>query len=116
MERVMSRGVLLLVASLSGLALGGCVPSLLASAAGAAIQSAQPKPQSNAHLKPAAQAACTQNAAQYGTVHIIDVVQRSVDRIIVWGTVDDGKKRRSFECGFKTTVTYFKLRDIQPVR
>ena len=104
--------VLLLVAS-SALPLGGCVASIAASAAGLAMQAARGQPQSNAHLQPTAQAACTARAAPLGSVNIIDVVQRSTDRIVVWGTVDDGNRRRSFECGFKTSVTYFKLRDIR---
>jgi hypothetical protein len=45
-------------------------------------------------------------------VHIIDVEQRSVDKLVVWGTVDDGKQRRSFQCDFKHKVTGFKLREI----
>jgi hypothetical protein len=40
-------------------------------------------------------------------------VQSSVDRIVVWGTVDNGQRKQSFECGFKTAVTYFKLREIR---
>ena len=96
-----------------GLALSGCVAGMVASAAGSAIQAARWQPQSNEQLQPTARTACTQHAAQYGAVHIIDVVQSSVDRIVVWGTVDDGKQRRSFECGFKTAISYFKLRDIR---
>lgn len=67
-------------------------------------------------MQPAAKAACSDSAARYGAVHIIDVQQRSVDKIIVWGTVDDGKQRRSFECGFETAISYFKLRDIRMSR
>ena len=33
-------------------------------------------------------------------------------KIIVWGTVDDGKQRRSFQCDFGTKMTGFKLRPI----
>jgi hypothetical protein len=53
---------------------------------------------------------------RYGAVHIIDIEQRSVDKIVVWGTVEDGKQRRSFECGFKSAIAYFKLRDIPASR
>ena len=77
-----------------------------------AVRSAQGTPESNAELRPVARAACSERAAGHGAVHVIDVEQRSVDRIIVWGTVDDGKRRQSFECGFKRAVTYFELRKI----
>jgi hypothetical protein len=36
--------------------------------------------------------------------------------MVVWGTVDDGKQKRSFECGFRTKITGFKLRPIKPMR
>ena len=78
-----------------------------------AIRSAQPKPQSNAHLKPAALEACTERARHYGAVHVIDVEQRSINRMIVWGTVTDAKERRSFQCHFTTTITDFRLRAIK---
>lgn len=68
-------------------------------------------------MQPTAKAACSAYAARYGAAHVIDVEQRSVDKIIVWGTVDDrSKQRRSFECGFKTAISYFKLRDIDASR
>ena len=31
-----------------------------------------------------------------------------------WGTVDDGKQRRSFECHYTTKITGFTLRTIAP--
>ncbi len=102
----------LLVAA--ALALGGCVAGMAASAIGMAARSAQGQPASNEHLKPAATADCTAQASQYGAVHIIDVEQRSPSKIIVWGTVDDGKQRRSFECSYGTSITGFKLRAIKP--
>ena len=105
--------VKLLILALGAFALSGCVASLVAAAAGTAVQAAQGRPESNAHLQPNAKTACSDHAARYGTVHIIDVVQRSVDTITVWGTVDDGKQRRSFECGFKTAISSFKLREIR---
>jgi hypothetical protein len=112
----MARFVIPLLAAAGGLALGGCVAGMVASAAGMAVKAARGQPKSNAHLQPTAKAACSDHAARYGAVHIIDVEQRSVDRIVVWGTVDDGKRRRSFECGFKTAMAYFKLRDISARR
>lgn len=110
------RMVLVALAASGALAVGGCVAGMAASAAGMAVRSAQGKPKSNEHLRPAARAACSAQAAQHGAVHVIDVEQRRVDRIVVWGTVTDAKERRSFECGFVNQVTYFKLRPIASVR
>ena len=92
----------------------GCVPMMALSAANMVAQSARGTPSSNEALQPQARDACTQQAAQYGTVNIIDVEQHRVDKIIVWGTVDDGKQKRSFECDYATKITGFKLRDIHP--
>lgn len=97
------------------LAVSGCVAGMAASAVGMAARSAQGQPASNQHLKPAATAACSAQASPHGTVRIIDVEQRSANKIIVWGTVDDGKERRSFECAYGTKVTGFKLRPIKPL-
>lgn len=108
----MTRIIIPLLTAAGGLALGGCVAGMVASAAGMAVKAARGQPTSNAHLQPTAKAACSAHAAPHGAVHIIDVEQRSVDKIVVWGTVDDGQRRRSFECGFKTAMTYFKLREI----
>jgi hypothetical protein len=107
---------MILLTAAGGMALGGCVAGMVGGAAGTAIQAARGQPKSNAHLQPAAKAACSDSAARYGAVHIIDVEQRSVDKIVVWGTIDDGRQRRSFECGFRTAITYFKLRDIDASR
>ena len=71
---------------------------------------------SNAELKPQAEAACTTQAARYGAVHVIDVQQKSVAKIIVWGTAGDGAQKQSFECHFGTKITAFKLRPIAPVQ
>ena len=95
-------------------ALSGCVASMAMSAASMAARAAQGRPVSNEELAPQARAACTAQAAQYGTVNIIDVEQNRVDKIIVWGTVDDGKAKRSFQCDFTTKITGFRLRDIKP--
>ena len=92
--------------------LNGCVAAMAASAVSMAAQGARGEPVSNAELQPQARAACSAQAAQYGAVHVIDVEQHSVAKIIVWGTVDDGKQRQSFECDFGTKVTRFTLRPI----
>lgn len=98
------------------LALGGCAASIAASAVGMAVRSAQAAPRSNEHLRPQAAQACTAHASQHGSVHIIDVEQRSSSRIVVWGTVGEGEERRSFECSYGDRITGFKLREIEPSR
>ena len=112
----MTRQLALSLLAAGSLSLGGCVAGMAASAVGMAAQSARGEPVSNAHLKPAAQQACSNQAAPYGAVHVIDVEQRSVDRLIVWGTVGEGAQRRSFECSYGTQVTGFRLRPIAPLR
>ena len=96
----------------ASLALGGCVAGIAASAVGMAARSAQGEPKSNAHLAPEARRACSAQAAEHGAVHVIDVEQRSIDTIIVWGTAGEGEARRSFQCTFKNRITDFKLREI----
>src|SRR4051794_16649988 len=88
--------------------LGGCVASMAVSALGLAAQSARGRPVSNEALQPQAREACTARAAQYGTAHVIDVEQHSIAKIIVWGTVDDGKKKQSFQCDFGARITAFR--------
>jgi len=95
-------------------ALSGCVPMMALSAANMVARSAQGTPVSNEAFQPQAREACTTQAATYGSVHVIDVEQRAVNKIIVWGTVDDGKQKRSFQCDFGTKITGFKLREINP--
>ena len=102
--------------ALNGLALSGCVAGLAVSAASMAVRGARGEPQSNYHLQPEAAKACSAHASQYGAVHIIDVEQRSTNKIIVWGTVDDGKERRSFECAYGVKITGFRLRVIASPR
>ena len=98
----------------SALALGGCVASLAVSGANMVAKGVAGKPKDNEQAQPAAATECSTRAAQYGRVHLIDVEQHSPSRIIVWGTVDDGKQRRSFECHYTTKVTGFTLRAIAP--
>ena len=112
----MTRILVLPLMVVSSLAVAGCVAGMAANAVALAARSAQGQPQSNEHLQPAARQACSAHAAQYGSVHIIDVEQRTASRIIVWGTVDNGAERRSFECSFGAKITGFKLRPITPRR
>lgn len=113
---MMMRKMMLLLIAANTLPLGGCVAGMAASAVGAAARSARGEPVSNEHLKPMAEKACSAQASQYGAVQIIDVERRSTSRIIVWGTADNGRERRSFECAFGTTITGFKLRAITAQR
>jgi hypothetical protein len=98
----------------SALALGGCVAGMAVGAAGMAAQGVMGHPQGNEQLQPDAANACSAAASKYGAVHVIDVEQHTASLIIVWGTVDDGKTRRSFECAFGTRVTALKLSAINP--
>jgi ABC-type sugar transport system substrate-binding protein len=95
-------------------ALGGCLPMMAVSAASMAARGAEGTPVSNEALQPQARDACTQQAAKYGTVTIIDAEQHRSDQIIVWGTVGEGLQKRSFECDYGTKITGFKLREIHP--
>lgn len=95
-------------------ALTGCVAAMAASAVSLAARGAQGRPASNAHLQPEAREACSAHAAQYGAVQVSVVQQAKADKIIVWGTVDDGRQRHSFQCDFGTAITGFTLRPIAP--
>jgi PBP1b-binding outer membrane lipoprotein LpoB len=98
--------------ALSAFALSGCVAGMAANAVALAAAGARGEPLDNQHLQPAAREACSTQAAPYGKVHIIDVEHRSASKLIVWGTVDDGTRRQSFECSFGTRITGFKIRPI----
>jgi hypothetical protein len=97
-------------------ALGGCVPMMAASAVSMVARNAQGPVIGNEALQPQAREMCSSHAAQYGAVHVIDVQQYSVSKIIVWGTVDDGRQKQSFQCDFGTRITGFKLRPIPQAR
>ena len=111
---MMKRLVPISVLAAASPALTGCLPMMAVSAASMAAQGAEGRPVSNAAYQPQARDACTQQAAKYGAVNIIDVEQHRVDKIIVWGTVGEGPQKRSFECDFSTRITGFKLREIHP--
>ena len=107
--RPLIKALFLLSASLS---LGGCVAGLAAGAVGAAVRGVRGEPQNNINMGPEAVRACGNRAAQSGTVTIIDVEQRTLSKIVVWGTVENGGARQSFECAFGTKITGFTLRPI----
>lgn len=111
----MKRLTLLLLLASASPALSGCLPMMAVSAANIGAQAMQKQPASNQSLQPQAREACTEQAAQYGSVQVSFVEQHRVDQIIVWGTVDDGKQARSFECDFTTKVTGFTLHNIERV-
>ncbi|MEO7563610.1 MAG: hypothetical protein ABIR63_06410 [Sphingomicrobium sp.] len=85
---------------------------MAASAVGMVARGTRVTPSSNAALASQARTACTSQAEPYGTIHVIDVEQNSVNRIIVWGTAGEGAARQSFECHFGTKVTSFRLHPI----
>ena len=109
----MTRKIGLALILLATPALGGCALQAALAAAELARNIPEPERPSNAHLRPTAIEACTQRAAQYGSVFVVDVEQRRADRIIVWGSVTDAQQRRRlFECHFTTALDSFKLREI----
>ena len=110
----MRRFLLLPLLAMSSLGLTGCVASLAAGAVGAAIQAATPEPRVvTDDRRAAARSACEAQAAQHGAVHIIDAEQRTDGRVTVWGRVEQGSERQSFECRFDGRVTAFRLREIR---
>ena len=110
MKRVVRPLILVAITPL----VAGCAAGMAVSALGMAAKSAHGARAGNQALQPQAREACTARAAQYGAVHVIDVEQHQVDKIIVWGTVEDATQRRSFQCDFGTRVTGFTLRAIKP--
>ena len=96
------------------LPLGGCVAGMAASAVGMAAQGTRKPPVAVAESRADVIKACSDHAAQFGAVHIIDVEQPAPSRIIVWGTVGDGRQKRSFRCAYGTKILSFRLRAIKP--
>ena len=110
----MTRKIILTSLLLATPALSGCAVQAALAAAQLAPELRAPLGPSNVHLTETATQQCTQRAAQYGSVFLVDVEQRRSDRIIVWGSVTDaGQRRRTFECHFTTRLTNFQLREIQ---
>lgn len=94
--------------------LGGCVASIAAKAAGAAVRSTQRDRPTDASETGSAQEACTARAAQHGAVRVIDIEDRGTGRVVVWGTAGEGAARQSFECRYSGKIVGFKLRPITP--
>lgn len=108
----MRRPIMLLLA-LGALPLGGCAASIAASAVGAAVRAAdKPDRAPKEDPGPVARAACSAHAAQYGTVKIIDVVYRSVAKVVVWGSVEGEGPKRSFQCRWDGKIVGFELKEV----
>ena len=111
----MTRLFLLLLVVAVTPALGGCAAQAAIAAAEIVPQLRGPLGPSNAHLESHAVRLCMQRAAQHGSVYIVDVEQRRLDRIIIWGSVTNPeRRRRTFECHFTTRLVRFKLGQILP--
>jgi hypothetical protein len=109
----MSRSILLLLA-LGALPLGGCAASIAASAVGAAVRAAdRPDKAPKENPGPVARAACTARAAPYGTVKIIDVVYKSVAKVVVWGSVEAEGRKRSFQCRWDGKIVGFEIKEVE---
>ena len=110
----MRTSLLLPLTAAASLGLTGCVASMAAGVVGAAIQAATPEPEVvTDDRRAAARSACEAQAAPHGAVHLIDAEQRPDGRVTVWGRVEQGERRQSFECRFDGRVTAFRLRDIR---
>jgi hypothetical protein len=111
----MTRKIALPLILLATPLLGGCAVQAAMIAADIAQDIPRSQGPSNAHLKPQAREACSQQAARYGSVYVVDVEQRYPDRLIVWGSVTDAQQqRRTFECHYTNAVKSFRVRDIAP--
>ena len=111
----MTRKILSVLILASAPALGGCALQAAMLAAELVPEIKAPMGQKNAHLRPAAQKACTDRAAQHGSVFVSDVEQRRADLLIVWGSVTDAQRqRRIFECQFTTRLSGFRLGEVIP--
>ncbi|HEY8591370.1 MAG TPA: hypothetical protein VIL42_00725 [Sphingomicrobium sp.] len=109
----MARKLALGLLAFATTALGGCALQAAMLASDLIQNMPVQEGPSNSHLRPKAVQACTAQAAQHGSVFIVDVEQRRADRIIVWGSVTDAQQhRRSFECHFTTKLAGFKLGDV----
>jgi hypothetical protein len=109
----MRRSILLPLA-LGALPLGGCAASIAASAVGAAVRAAdKPDRAPREDPGPVARAACSARAAPYGTVKIIDIVYKSVAKVVVWGAVEGEGRKRSFQCRWDGKIVGFELKEVE---
>ena len=112
----MRRPILLLLA-LGALPLGGCAAGIAASAVGAAVRAAdRPDKAPKEDPGPVARQACTVHASQFGTVTIIDVVYKSVAKVVVWGAVEAEGRKRSFQCRWDGKIVGFEMKEVEPRR
>lgn len=108
----MRRSILLALA-LAALPLGGCAAGIAASAVGAAVRAAdRPDRAPKEDPGPVARAACSARAAPYGTVKIIDVVYKSVAKVVVWGAVEGEGRKRSFQCRWDGKIVGFEMTEV----
>ncbi|HEU0134824.1 MAG TPA: hypothetical protein VFR28_08370 [Allosphingosinicella sp.] len=108
----MRRPILLLLA-LAPLPLSGCVAGIAAGAVGAAVRAAdQPDKPPSEDPAPAARAACSARAAPHGDVKIIDVIYRSAAKVVVWGSVESGGRKRSFQCRWDGKIVGFEMKAV----
>jgi len=109
----MNRSILAVLA-LAALPLGGCAAGLAVSAVGAAVRAAdRPDAPPKEDPGPAARAACTARAAQYGDARVIDTVYRSAAKLVVWGSVEGEGRRRSFQCRWDGKIVGFELKEVE---
>ncbi len=109
----MHRPILPLLLAAAAVPLGGCAASIAASAVGAAVRAAdRPDRAPKEDPGPAARAACTARAAQYGNVKIIDIVYKSVAKVTVWGSVEGEGRKRSFQCRWDGKIVGFELKEV----
>ena len=112
----MRRSILPLLA-LGALPLGGCAAGIEASAVTAAVRAAdQPDRAPKEDPGPVARQACSVHASQYGTVTIIDVVYKSVAKVVVWGAVEGPAGRRSFQCRWDGKIVGFEVKEVEARR
>src|SRR5687768_59970 len=98
---------------LAALPLGGCAAGIAASAVGAAVRAAdRPDRAPKEDPGPVARQACSVHASQYGTVQIIDVVYKSVAKVVVWGAVEGPAGKRSFQCRWDGKIVGFELKEV----
>ncbi|HEX9964242.1 MAG TPA: hypothetical protein VGB04_04585 [Allosphingosinicella sp.] len=108
----MRRSIPLLLA-LGALPLGGCAASIAASAVGAAVRAAdRPDKAPSADPGPVAREACLAQASKYGTARVIDIVYRSVAKVVVWGAVEGEGRTRSFQCRWDGKIVGFELKEV----